>query len=69
MGEEHLRVQRWLTRMAAAEPHRYVVVDADAAPDVVEEQIRVGIRPLVHTASLRQPKRRPRLGLALGLRR
>jgi dTMP kinase len=69
MGEEHLRVQRWLTRMAAAEPHRYVVVDADAAPDVVEEQIRAGIRPLVHTASLRQPKRRPRLGLALGSRR
>ena len=28
-GEEHMRVQRLLTRMAAAEPHRYVVVDAD----------------------------------------
>jgi dTMP kinase len=69
MGEEHLRVQRWLTRMAAAEPHRYVVVDADAAPEIVEEQIREGIRPLVRTAALRPAKRRPRLGLALGPRR
>ncbi len=31
-GEEHVRVQRLLTRMAAAEPHRYVVVDADGSP-------------------------------------
>ena len=69
MGEEHLRVQRWLTRMAAAEPHRYVVVDADAAPDAVEERIRDGIRPLVHTAALRQAKWRPRLALGLGLSR
>jgi dTMP kinase len=69
MGEEHLRVQRWLTRMAAAEPHRYVVVDADAAPDTVAERIREGIQPLVHTAALRQAKRRPRLGIVLGQRR
>ena len=69
MGEEHLRVQRWLTRMAAAEPHRYVVVDADVVPDAVEERIRHGIRPLVHTAALRQAKRRPRLALGLGLSR
>jgi dTMP kinase len=47
MGEEHVRVQRLLTRMAAAEPHRYVVVDADSSPDVVAERVREGLRPLV----------------------
>jgi dTMP kinase len=47
MGEEHVRMQRWLTRLAAAEPHRYVVVDADATPDVVAQRIREGVRPLL----------------------
>jgi dTMP kinase len=56
MGEEHLRVQRWLTRMAAAEPHRYVVVDADADPEIVEDRVRAEIRPLV---GARPAKRRP----------
>jgi dTMP kinase len=50
MGEEHLRVQRWLARMAADEPHRYVVVDADAAPSTVAERVRDAVRPLVFPA-------------------
>jgi dTMP kinase len=51
MGEDHLRVQRWLTRMAADEPHRYVVVDADAAPELVEQRVREGVAPLVRAAT------------------
>lgn len=47
VAEEHVRVQRLLTRMAAAEPQRYVVVDADAEPDVVAERVVDGLRPLL----------------------
>ncbi|MDQ2710527.1 MAG: thymidylate kinase [Actinomycetota bacterium] len=47
MGAEHVRVQRLLTSMAAAEPHRYVVVDADSSPDVVADRVRDGLAPLV----------------------
>ncbi|MBO0878246.1 MAG: MFS transporter, partial [Pseudonocardia sp.] len=54
IAEEHLPVRRWLTRMAAAEPHRYVVVDADAAPDVVHQRVTDGIRPVVRTAVRRR---------------
>jgi dTMP kinase len=46
-GEEHVRVQRLLTHMAAAEPHRYVVVDADGPADEVAERVLVGLAPLV----------------------
>jgi dTMP kinase len=46
-GEEHVRVQRLLTRMAAAEPHRYVVVDADGTPEVVAERIDKGLAELL----------------------
>jgi dTMP kinase len=46
-GAEHLRVQRLLTRMAAAEPHRYVVVDADGAPDEVAERVFEGVRAVL----------------------
>jgi dTMP kinase len=46
-GEEHVRVQRLLTRMAAAEPHRYVVVDADASPDEVAERVFSGLETLL----------------------
>jgi dTMP kinase len=46
-GEEHVRVQRLLTRMAAAEPHRYVVVDADGSPDEVEERIFRGLEQVL----------------------
>ena len=46
-GEEHVRVQRLLTRMAAAEPHRYVVVDADGSADEVAERVHRGLHPLL----------------------
>jgi dTMP kinase len=46
-GEEHVRVQRLLTRMAAAEPHRYVVVDADGTADEVAERVHRGLEPLL----------------------
>ncbi|MGD9527764.1 bifunctional MFS transporter/dTMP kinase [Pseudonocardia sp.] len=42
-GAEHVRVQRLLTRMAAAEPHRYVVVDADGTPGDVAARVFDGV--------------------------
>ncbi|MGQ0577158.1 MAG: bifunctional MFS transporter/dTMP kinase [Pseudonocardia sp.] len=42
-GAEHVRVQRLLTRMAAAEPHRYVVVDADGTADDVAARVLDGV--------------------------
>jgi dTMP kinase len=50
IGEEHLRVHRLLTRRAAAEPDRYVVVDADLPPDLVAQRISDGVRPLLRAA-------------------
>jgi dTMP kinase len=49
-GEEHVRVRRLLTHMAAAEPHRYVVVDADGSAHEVAERIAVGLAPLLPPA-------------------
>lgn len=46
-GEEHVRVRRLLTHMAAAEPHRYVVVDADGSPGEVAERVAAGLAPLL----------------------
>jgi dTMP kinase len=46
-GQEHLRVQRLLTRMAAAEPHRYVVVDADGSPEEVAERVLAALLPVL----------------------
>jgi dTMP kinase len=46
-GEEHIRVQRLLTRMAAAEPHRYVVIDADGGPDEVAERVFAALQPVL----------------------
>ncbi|WP_240157586.1 bifunctional MFS transporter/dTMP kinase [Pseudonocardia broussonetiae] len=46
-GEEHMRVQRLLTRMAAAEPHRYVVVDAAGPASVVAERVWAGLAPML----------------------
>jgi dTMP kinase len=46
-GEEHVRVRRLLTRMAAAEPHRYVVVDADGSPDEVADRVLRGLEPVL----------------------
>lgn len=48
-GEQHLRVQRLLTRMAAAEPHRYVVVDADGTPDEIAERVHAGLAGMLPT--------------------
>jgi dTMP kinase len=42
-----VRVQRLLTRMAAAEPHRYVVVDADGTPDEVAERVFRGLQSVL----------------------
>src|SRR5690606_18166032 len=53
-GEEHVRVQRLLTRMAAAEPHRYVVVDADGTRDEVAERVFRGLEPLLPPAPTRE---------------
>ena len=46
-GEEHLRVRRLLTRMAAAEPHRYVVVEADGTPDDVAVRVLAALTPVL----------------------
>jgi dTMP kinase len=46
-GEEHVRVRRLLTRMAAAEPHRYVVVDADGSQDDVAERVLAALAPVL----------------------
>jgi dTMP kinase len=46
-GEAHLRVRRLLTHMAAAEPHRYVVVQAEGTPDEVAERVHTGLLPLL----------------------
>ncbi len=50
-GEEHVRMQRLLTRMAAAEPHRYVVVPADGPADSVAEHVLAGVTPLLPAPS------------------
>ena len=44
-GEEHLRVRRLLTRMAAAEPRRYVVVDATS--DDVAGRVLAALTPVL----------------------
>ena len=49
-GEEHLRVRRLLTRMAAAEPHRYVVVEADGTPDDVAVRVLAALTPVLPEA-------------------
>ena len=50
-GEEHLRVRRLLTRMAAAEPHRYVVVEADGTPDDVAGRVLAALTPVLPASS------------------
>ena len=46
-GEEHLRVRRLLTRMAAAEPHRYVVVEADGTAEEVARRVLATLTPVL----------------------
>ena len=63
-GEEHLRVRRLLTRMAAAEPHRYVVVEAEGTPDEVARRVLAALTPVLPSrrrcpvAGLRAPRGR-----------
>lgn len=45
--EHHWRVQRLLTEMAAADPDRYVVVDADGDADAVAERVRAAMEPVL----------------------
>jgi dTMP kinase len=44
---EHVRVRRLLTGMAAAEPHRYVVVEADGDRDEVAARALAAVLPLL----------------------
>ena len=61
-GEEHLRVRRLLTRMAAAEPHRYVVVDADGPPDEVARRVLAALTPVLPVRRCTgSRRRRPRV--------
>ena len=46
-AEHHWRVQRLLTEMAAADPDRYLVVNADGAPDEVAERVRAALQPVL----------------------
>ncbi|GAB3443070.1 bifunctional MFS transporter/dTMP kinase [Actinophytocola sediminis] len=42
--EHHWHVQRVLTEMAAADPDRYVVVDADGSPEQVAVRVRIAVQ-------------------------
>lgn len=44
-AEHHWRVQRLLTEMAAADPDRYLVVNADGMPDEVAQRVREALLP------------------------
>jgi dTMP kinase len=43
-AQHHWHVQHVLTEMAAADPDRFVVVDADGAPAVVAERVRMAVQ-------------------------
>jgi dTMP kinase len=45
--------------MAAAEPHRYVVVDADGAPAEVAARVAAGLAPVLEPAAGRTPEEVP----------
>ena len=42
--QHHWHVQRVLTEMAAADPDRYVVVDADGSTEQVAVRVRVAVQ-------------------------
>lgn len=44
-------MQRLLTRMAAAEPHHYVVVEAEGTADEVAERVYAGLVPMLPSTS------------------
>jgi dTMP kinase len=54
--EQHWKVQKILAEMAAANPDRYVVVDADASPDVVASRIRTALAKLLPAPRLPIPR-------------
>ena len=58
-GEEHVRVRRLLTHMAAAEPHRYVIVDADGSADEVAERVAAGLTSLLPPAPVTEATTTP----------
>jgi dTMP kinase len=41
--------------MAAAEPHRYVVVDPDGSPEEVAERVFSGLQPVLPKPPARDP--------------
>jgi dTMP kinase len=54
--EHHWRVQRLLSEMAAADPDRYVVVEADGDADVVADRVRSAVVPLLATRKRAVPE-------------
>ena len=48
--EHHWKVQKILAEIAAANPDRYVVVDADGTPDTVAARVRDALDPLLPPA-------------------
>jgi dTMP kinase len=49
-GEEHLRVQRLLAGLVAAQPHEYVVVEAEGSPEEVAGRVFAGVEPVLPPA-------------------
>ncbi|MGW6449012.1 bifunctional MFS transporter/dTMP kinase [Lentzea sp. NPDC055074] len=54
--EHHWRVQRLLSEMAAADPDRYVVVEAEGDVDVVADRVRSAVIPLLAARPRRVPE-------------
>nr|WP_223198781.1 MFS transporter [Solihabitans fulvus] len=50
--EHHWRVQRLLTEMAAADPDRYLVVDADGSEDDVADRVSAAVLPVLATRNV-----------------
>jgi dTMP kinase len=53
--QHHWRVQRLLTEMAAADPDRYVVVDAEGTPEDVAARIRTAVAPMLIARGVHPP--------------
>ncbi|SDH23209.1 dTMP kinase [Lentzea fradiae] len=49
IGHDHWRVQKLLSEMAAADPDRYVVVEAEGDADAIAERVRATVVPLLAT--------------------
>ena len=58
--EPHWHVQQLLTEMAAADPERYIVVDADGEESEVADRVRIAVRAaLVGDLALHVPEEQP----------